>query len=303
MLDENAATTSFPCVLVNSSSNDSVTSISEPAIDVGAVGEERKHPLRAELREAVQIEMLAVDRRLIDLEIAGMDDRARRRRDRERDAVGHAVGDADEFNRERANRDAIARADRLQSIAGLDLVLLELRFDEGQRHLRPVDRPVEQRHHMRHGADVILVRVGEHERLDLVAPSLDERQIGNDQIHSELIGIGKHDTGVDEDRCVLPRHRHHVHAELPEASEWDDLECRRRHIRYNRLIHQNPAPATSMLCPLYVRNPGGSVVNSVLMSLDATSDSSGGWERLSPSQPVVAEGVKPGRLNDFGEKS
>ena len=50
------------------------------AIDVGAVGEQRQHALRAELGEAVQVEVLAVDRRLIDLEVAGVDDRAGRRR-------------------------------------------------------------------------------------------------------------------------------------------------------------------------------------------------------------------------------
>ncbi len=83
MLDENVATTSLPCVLVKISSNASMTSISGPVkplpIDVGAVGEEREHALGAELGEAVQVEVLAVDRRLVDLEVAGVDDRADRR--------------------------------------------------------------------------------------------------------------------------------------------------------------------------------------------------------------------------------
>ena len=91
-----------------------MTSISGPvkprAIDVGAVGEERQHALRAELGEAVQVEVLAVDRRLIDLEVAGVDDHADRRRDRQRHAVRHAVRDADELDRERADGDASAAA-------------------------------------------------------------------------------------------------------------------------------------------------------------------------------------------------
>jgi hypothetical protein len=41
------------------------------AIDVGAVGEQRQHPFGPELREAEHGEMLAVDRRLVDLEVAG----------------------------------------------------------------------------------------------------------------------------------------------------------------------------------------------------------------------------------------
>ena len=50
------------------------------AVDVGAVGEQRQHALRAELGEPVQVEVLAVDRRLVDLEVARVDDRADRRR-------------------------------------------------------------------------------------------------------------------------------------------------------------------------------------------------------------------------------
>src|SRR5215510_9058875 len=46
------------------------------AFDVRAVGKQRQHPPRAELGEPVQVEVLTVDRRLIDLEVAGVDDRS-----------------------------------------------------------------------------------------------------------------------------------------------------------------------------------------------------------------------------------
>ena len=83
----------------------------------------------------------------------------------------------------------------------------------------PYTGPSNERHHMRHGADVILVAVGEDQRLDLAAARLDVRHVGDDQIDAELVGVGEHDTGVDEDRGVLPGHGHHVHAELAEASQ------------------------------------------------------------------------------------
>ena len=57
------------------------------AVDVGAVGKQRQDARRAELREPVHVEMLAVDRRLIDLEVARVDDDADRRVNGERDAV------------------------------------------------------------------------------------------------------------------------------------------------------------------------------------------------------------------------
>ncbi len=114
MLDENVATTSLPVVAVNSSSKASMTSISGPvnprAIDVRAVREQREHALGAELGEPVEVEVLAVDRRLIDLEVAGMDDRADRRRDGQRHTVGHAVRHADELDREWPDRHRAAAA-------------------------------------------------------------------------------------------------------------------------------------------------------------------------------------------------
>ena len=56
---------------------------------------------------------------------------------------------------------------RLQAVAGVDAVLVELGLDERQRHRRAVDRAVEERHHVRHGADVVLVPVRQDQRLDV----------------------------------------------------------------------------------------------------------------------------------------
>ena len=75
---------------------------------------------------------------------------------------------------ERANRDALPRLDGLEPIAGIDAVLFELGLDEGECHRRAVDRSVEQLEHVRDGADVILVPVGQNQRLDVVAPRFDE---------------------------------------------------------------------------------------------------------------------------------
>ena len=97
-----------------------------PAVDVGAVGEERQHALRAEFGEAMHVEMLAVDRRLVDLEVARMDQRSDRRVNRQRHAVGHAVRHADELDFERADRHAVARPDRNQAMRAVEPVLLSL---------------------------------------------------------------------------------------------------------------------------------------------------------------------------------
>ena len=80
MLDANAATISLPADaredLLERFDDVELRAGEAAAIDVGAVGEQREHPVGAELREAVHVEVLAVDRRLVDLEVAGVDDDA-----------------------------------------------------------------------------------------------------------------------------------------------------------------------------------------------------------------------------------
>ena len=178
--------------------------------------------------------MLAIDRRLIDLEIAGVHDDAGRRADGERDAVGHAVRHANELDLERSDRDAVARPHGDERPPG-DAVLLQLGLDERERQRRRVDRSVHERHDVRHRADVVLVPVRQHERGD--APVLLQvRHVRDDAIHAEQLGIGEHDAGVDDNRRLVPREREHVHAELAESAERNDFEhSRRKYV---------PSPAT-----------------------------------------------------------
>ena len=70
-------------------------------LDVGAVAEQRQHAFLAVAREGVQVEGLAVDRRLVHLEVAGMDDHAQRRAHGQRHAIDRAVRDVDELDLER----------------------------------------------------------------------------------------------------------------------------------------------------------------------------------------------------------
>ena len=103
MLDANAATIRRPGRaredLLERFDDLALRSGEAAAVDVGAVGKQRQHAGGAELGEAVDVEVLAVDRRLIDLEVAGVDDDADRRVDGQRDAVRHAVRHADELDR------------------------------------------------------------------------------------------------------------------------------------------------------------------------------------------------------------
>ena len=67
----------------------------------------------------MKIEGIPVERRLVDLVVAGVHDDAARRGDRQRRAVGHAVRHPDELDLERSDRHPVARANDRQPLLGL----------------------------------------------------------------------------------------------------------------------------------------------------------------------------------------
>ncbi len=73
------------------------------------IAAEKRHPLLAVVRETSDVGRLGVDRRVIDLEIARVDDRPGRRRDREGERVDDRVRHANRFDLEHAGLDDLAR--------------------------------------------------------------------------------------------------------------------------------------------------------------------------------------------------
>src|SRR5690606_39225255 len=85
-----------------------------------------------------------------------------------------------------------------------------------------------------------LVPVRQHQRADRIL--LELPQVGYDQVHPEQFRLGEHDAGIDQDGGIAAGDHHHVHAELAEPAERDDLE--RRHVwRYAAVVnwqHESP---------------------------------------------------------------
>jgi hypothetical protein len=156
--------------------------------------------------------------------------------DGERHAVRDAVRDADELDLQGPDAHAVARAHRVQPRALFQTVLLELRLDQRKRQRRAVDRAIDVRQDVRHGADVILVAVRQHQCRG--APLLLQvREIRDDQVHAQQLGIGEHHARIDDDRRPAPGEREHVHPELAESAERNDFEHDVGHIC-------RPTPAT-----------------------------------------------------------
>ena len=230
MLDANAATISRPVALVKISSNASTTSSSDPVKPRRSMfvlsANSASTPCEPSSREAVDVEVLAVDRRLIDLEVAGVDDDADRRVDRQRHAVRHAVRDADELDRERADRHAVARAAPARAARAVEAVLAQLRLDQRQRQRRAVDRAVDerQRRAARRRCDP---RARASARARRRAPFCC-RYVRSGMIRSTPSSSGSGNmTPASTTIVVSPqRERQHVHAELAESAERNDFEHR-----------------------------------------------------------------------------
>jgi hypothetical protein len=184
---------------------------------VGGVADEQRHALLAVMREPREVGGLGVDGRVVDLEVAGVDDRAGRRGDGVAAGVDDGVRHADALDAETADLDDVARHDRAQ-LDVVDAELLELVGDEPERERHAVDRHRHSADQERHGADMVLMAVREEERLDLRGVLEQVRHVRDDDVDAERGRIREHHPAVHEDGFVATLVNHEVHADLAEAA-------------------------------------------------------------------------------------
>src|SRR5580692_10709492 len=139
------------------------------ALGIGGVGEHAEHALVADRRDSGEIGRLAVDRRLVEFEVAGMEDRSHRRPQRERAGSRDRMIHVNELGLDRAVTNAAARLD----LCELDLpefLLARLRFDQCDRKRRRGNRYLRKlTYEVGNSADVIFVAVSNEEPTQLVS--------------------------------------------------------------------------------------------------------------------------------------
>lgn len=69
---------------------------------------------------------------------------------------------------------------------------------------------------------MVLVGVRQHQRLNLVQPSLQVTEVREDQVNARLIGLGEEDTAVDDQQPTAVLEDGHVAADLAEPTEGDN---------------------------------------------------------------------------------
>ena len=69
---------------------------------------------------------------------------------------------------------------------------------------------------------MVLVAVGQHDRLDVVDPPAQVGEVGQDEVDAEHLGGREHQAGVDDDDPAVVLDDGHVLADLPEPAERQD---------------------------------------------------------------------------------
>jgi hypothetical protein len=113
----------------------------------------------------------------------------------------------------------------------LEPVLAQLAAEQRQRELRADERDVAAlAEEVRRRADVVLVAVGEHQRLDVVETVPDRGPVREDQVDSRLVVLGEQHAAVDDQQAAVVLEDGHVAADLAETAERGDPETSLRQI-------------------------------------------------------------------------
>ena len=188
-------------------------------LGVGRVGEEEVDPLLPQPGERAQVGDPAVERQLVHLEVAGVQHQPGAGADRDGERVGDRVVDRDELELERAEVEPVARL-HLVVDGLLEPVLAELGVEQGQGQLGADERDVAAlAEEVRRGADVVLVAVGEDQRLDLVEAVPDRVEVGEDQVDAGVVLLGEEDAAVDDQQPTVVLEDGHVATDLAEPAE------------------------------------------------------------------------------------
>ncbi len=198
-------------------------------LGVGRVAEQKIDAAVPELGELADVGAQPVDRRVVELPVSGVEDAAGGGLDRDADGVGDRVRHAHELEPKRAEVERRSlRVDLAQLRRALEAVLVELRADHAERQAcRPHLLDSNLTEEVRQRADVILVRVREHDGTDLTVAEVAE--VRQDEVDAEVLVTWEREPRVDDERLSGDLEHRHVLADLAEAAERDHPQHRVRH--------------------------------------------------------------------------
>ena len=197
------------------------------AVHVRGVAAQQQHALAAELGQARHVRGRAADRRLVELVVAREEHGAQRRLERDAGRVRDRVGEVDALDLERAGVDRVPDRQHLE-VDLAQLVLVELRTRHGDRQLAAVDDRdlvlAEVTDDPRQRADVVLVAVGDHDRLDRVDVLAQVREVRQHEVDAHHLGRREAQAAVDDDDPAVVLDDRQVLTDFAYASEREDAQ-------------------------------------------------------------------------------
>ena len=197
------------------------------AVGVGGVAAEQQQALATHLGQPRHVGRRAADRRLVELVVAREEHGAERAGQRDAARVGDRVREVDALERERAGLHAVADRQHLE-VDLAQLVLVELGARHRDRQLAAVDDRhgllAELAQHPRQRPEVVLVAVGDHDRLDPLHVVPQVREVGQDEVDAHHVRRREPQAAVDDDDAPVVLDDGHVLADLPHAAEGENAQ-------------------------------------------------------------------------------
>ena len=188
---------------------------------------EQQQALAPELGEARDVGRRAADRRLVELVVAGEEHGAELGRERHAAGVGDRVRQVDHLDRERPGLGDVAGRQHVEPrLAQLVLVELGARHRDGQlAAVGDGDALLPQlAQQPRQRAEVVLVAVGDHDRLDVVDALAQVREVRQHEVDAHLLGGREAQARVHDHDPPVVLDDGHVLADLAHASQREDAQ-------------------------------------------------------------------------------
>ena len=182
-------------------------------------------PFLTEAREGVEIGVNAVDGRLVELEVAGMQNVSAGRPEEQAQSAWNGVVYRESLELKASELHHLARLD-LAELRVLDLVLFELALDKPKGQLSGVNGHLNVQifKEIRQGAGMVFVAMGNHDAAQFMRVLEQIGVVGQDQIDAGMIVVGKHNARIIEDDVVAALENGHVLADSIKAAQGNDLQ-------------------------------------------------------------------------------
>src|SRR5450755_1443276 len=188
--------------------------------DAGAITHHHKHALVAEATEHPEIGRLAIDRCIVELIVARVDDISQRRADHKTDGIGNAMIDAEELDHALTQLQLIAGRDHIDRCLIEQPMFLEFDINQALCQARRIDgREIQHWQNVRQSANVIFMTVSNEDTAYTRLLVCKIARIGNNQVDTKHFIIGEHHPGINNDNVVTVLNDQHILSDLSQTSE------------------------------------------------------------------------------------